>query len=80
MSKNAELSCRIEQFFEKEEVQVAWEPNLDRVLSRFEDENFDILIITSEASKTGEIDGIELLGLLPHRNDGEHLSRSAPRT
>ena len=62
-SQDVELVRQMERIFPRRTC-VTWEPNLDRVLGRFEDETFDVLVITGGAFQTGKVDGIELLEVI----------------
>jgi len=68
-TKTNELRSRILQLFpNRDQTQVDLEPNLDRVLERFEKTSYDVLLITSVAVRAGEIDGIELLDVITARS------------
>lgn len=64
VSRSVSIARRIERLFPKGRVYVTWEPNLDRVLGRFEKETFDVVVITSVAIKQEAIGGIELLEVI----------------
>ena len=67
-AKTADLRERIRVLFPAEDVHVDFEPNLDRVLERFENASYDVLLITSVAVRAGEVDGIELLDVVAARS------------
>jgi len=64
VSKDVSLSRRLSRLWPNEQVHVAWEPDLDRVLERFENESFDVLLVTSAAFRQGHVNGIELLDVI----------------
>jgi DNA-binding NtrC family response regulator len=59
--KGGELPQRIHTVLEPSNPEVVFEPNMDRVLERFEDAAFDILVISSAAFNAGRIDGGDLI-------------------
>ena len=61
VSKGTELQKRIQSVFLPAEVMVASEPSMDRVLERFEEEFFDVLLVSSAAFRGGHMDGEELI-------------------
>jgi len=61
VSKGGELPRRIRSVLGSDELTVISEPNMDRVLERFEEDLFDMLVITSAAFKGGRMDGEELI-------------------
>ena len=71
VSKGAELPQRIEAALRPAKARVMFEPNMDRVLKRFEKEPFDVLVISSAAFRRGRIDGGELI---------EVVTAKSPRT
>jgi len=71
VSRGAELPRRIESVLGDGRARVAFEPSMDRVLARFEEQPFDVLIISSAAFKAGRIDGGELI---------EVVTAKSPRT
>ena len=46
------------------ELQVTWEPRIDRVLERFETATYDILVVTDAVFREDEIDSVEVLEVL----------------
>lgn len=64
VSKDVALSRRLGRLWSKRQAQVAWEPDLDHVLERFERESFDVLLVTSAAFRQGRVNGIELLDVI----------------
>jgi DNA-binding NtrC family response regulator len=64
VTRGVELPERIKSALGQREVEVAFEPNMDRVLERFEGEQFDVLVISSAAFKAGRIDGGELIEVI----------------
>ena len=73
VTKTAELRDRIRKLFSGQTSQADFEPNLDRVLERFETTAYDILLITSVAIREGEIDGLELLDVVRARSPGTQV-------
>ena len=45
-----------------------WVSNIDLVMDRFEEDSYDVLLITSSAFKSGSTDGIELLEVIKTRS------------
>ena len=70
VSKGAELPRRI-QAVVGPKARVVFEPDMDRVLERFEREAFDILVLSSAVFRAGRIDGAELI---------EVVTAKSPRT
>ncbi|MGA1199191.1 MAG: sigma 54-interacting transcriptional regulator [Candidatus Latescibacterota bacterium] len=64
VSQNVSLSRRLARLWPEDQVYVAWEPDLDCVLERFENESFDVLLVTSASFRQGRVNGIELLDVL----------------
>ncbi len=58
---SAGLEERLGVVFPRRKVEVVRESDTDRVLSRFGTENYDVMILTSEAYMAGRISGDELL-------------------
>ena len=65
------FSRRVGGILADRQADITWEPTLDRVLGRFEEETFDVVLITSIAFRDGDIDGVEVV---------EVLSAKSPRT
>lgn len=78
VSKNASLPQRIEELWGQDQVYVTWEPDLDRVLERFEGETFDVLLVTSEAFRHGRTDGVELLDVIGAKSMATQILFLAP--
>ncbi len=70
VEKRPGIAKRLERQFADRPVTVSSEGNVDTVLDRFEDEVYDVVIITSAAVKSGHIGGKELFeaisGKSPH--------------
>jgi DNA-binding NtrC family response regulator len=64
VEKDSTLAHRISDLFPDDNMLVHREPTMDRVLERFESEVYEVLVITSSASKAGRSDGIELLEVI----------------
>ncbi len=64
VDRNAELALRLRGLFLDKEAIVSREPDIDRVLEKFESKFYDVLLITSAAFKAGEVNGIELLEVI----------------
>jgi len=62
------LSRRLERLLGDEQFEVYRESDLDHVVERFEHVQFDILLITSAAFRSGEIEGVELLEVIAARS------------
>ena len=78
VSKRAILSQRIAGFWPDAQVQVTWEPDLDHALERFEQDLFDVLVVTSTAFQQGHIDGIELLDVIAAKSAATQVLFLAP--
>ncbi len=72
-TKTADLKGRISRLFPDKNTRVDFEPNLDRVLERFEEASYDVLLITSVAVRAGEVDGIELLDIVTARSPSTQI-------
>lgn len=68
VDKGVNLPNRLKSLFETSNVKIFCEPNIDRVLERFERDSFDVLIVTTSTFKSGQIDGIELLEVIAHNS------------
>ena len=55
---------QIKKIFHKEKVEIVLEKRLDRVVDRFEEKTFDVLIFSSSAGRTGNITSRELLEII----------------
>jgi len=64
VSRGSELPTRIEALLRTARSQVYFEPNMDRVLERFEDTAFDVLVISSAAFNARRIDGGDLIEVI----------------
>jgi len=73
VTKTSELRERLRRLFPTDASQVDYEPNLDRVLERFEETVYDILLISSVAVREGEIDGVEMLDVVSARSPGTQV-------
>ncbi|MBN1557837.1 MAG: sigma-54-dependent Fis family transcriptional regulator [Lentisphaerae bacterium] len=71
VSRGPELPQRIKAVLRPRRPDVTFEPDMDRVLERFEEEQFDILVMSSAAVKGGRIDGVDLI---------EVITAKSPRT
>lgn len=78
VSKRVSLSKRISKLWGEERVLVTWEPDLDRVLERFEREVVDVLIVTSSAFLAGHGDGLELLDVVGAKSRSTQILFLAP--
>ncbi len=67
VSPDAALKHRMEALF-RGEAQVVWEPDIDQVLGRFSERRYEVMVLTSDAFRVGEQDGIDLLGLIGARS------------
>ena len=73
VAKTTELRDRIRKLLSEQTSQADFEPNLDRVLERFETTSYDVLLITSVAIREGEVDGLELLDVVKARSPGTQI-------
>jgi DNA-binding NtrC family response regulator len=64
VEKSGDLTLRLKDLFPEGRFRVTHEPDLDRVLERFEQTKFSILLITGTAFQSGEIAGVELLDVI----------------
>ena len=62
--KGSELPQRIRTVLGPSKPEVVFEPSMDRVLERFEDKVFDVLVISSAAFNAGRIDGGYLIEVI----------------
>lgn len=62
--RGSELPERIRTVLDASDPEVVFEPSMDRVLERFEDTVFDILVISSAAFNEGRIDGGDLIEVI----------------
>ncbi len=60
----AALAGRLRVLFADKKVDVHRESSIDRVLERFESEQYDVLVVTSAAFREGEMDGMQLLEII----------------
>lgn len=72
-TRGPELPNRIKNLFNENQTSVIFEPSLDKVLERFETANFDILIISSASSRTGTIDGIDLIEVITEKSPATQI-------
>ena len=78
VSKDAALSKRISRLWSKRKALVVWEPDLGRVMARFERESFDVLLVTSAAFRQGRVNGIELLDVIGAKSMSTQVLFLAP--
>lgn len=71
VARGGEIVSRLNRLFSKEKADIALEPSIDHVLERMENEFFEIVLITSDAFRAGEVEGMDLL---------EVLRRTSPST
>jgi DNA-binding NtrC family response regulator len=64
VDKNDQLSKRLTALFAADNVDVLRETDVDRVQGRFESEHYDVLIITADAFRQADTDGIGLLKII----------------
>ena len=64
VSRSAKWGERLQSIFVDRSISVLWEARLDRVLEHFEEDTYDILIVTDAAFKNGEIDSVEILEVI----------------
>jgi len=64
VAKGGEIAGRLKRLFQTERADIALEPSIDHVLERMETEFFDVVLITSDAFKEGEVEGMDLLEVL----------------
>jgi DNA-binding NtrC family response regulator len=64
VERSFELSRRLTSIFPSDTYTIAREADLDRVLERFEETKYDVLLITGEAFQSGEIEGVDLLDVI----------------
>jgi DNA-binding NtrC family response regulator len=62
--KTPDLAHRLHRIFPKQKVRVALEKSIDKVIERFEQEEYDVLILSSAAPSVGGQDSLELLELI----------------
>jgi DNA-binding NtrC family response regulator len=64
VGRSGEFASRLNRLFRREKAGIVLEPSIDHVLERMETEFFDIVLITSDAFKAGEVEGLDLLEVL----------------
>ncbi|MFH1734683.1 MAG: sigma-54 dependent transcriptional regulator [bacterium] len=73
VTKSTELLQRLKRLFPEDSVNVYREKNIDRVLERFENRTYEILVITGAAVEAGEIDGIEMLEVISTKSPSTQI-------
>ena len=73
VAKTPDLRNRLRRIFSGADLSVDFEPNLDRVLERFESHPYEVLLVTSVALKAGNVDGSELLDVILARSPGTKI-------
>lgn len=71
ISKDTELASRVKQLFLGKNVRVSWESNINQLISYFESDTYDVVVITSTASRAKAKQAIELV---------EQLTSKSPMT
>ena len=61
ISAEESLAGRLQKALDGRDVRVLRERHLDRVIERFEEDTYDIVVLTSSAFRGGDIEGAELL-------------------
>jgi DNA-binding NtrC family response regulator len=64
VSRGSELPARVRNVLAPREASVRFEPDMDRVLERFEQETFDLLVLSSAVFHGGRIDGGDLIEVI----------------
>lgn len=64
MDRSDSVYHQIKNIFRREKMEIVLEKRIDRVLDRFEEETFDVLIFSSSAGQTGNMTGQELLEII----------------
>lgn len=64
VDKKSDLTERLVRLLAKDRIEVHHEPSIDRVLERFGAEPYDVFVLTSDAFKAGQMDGVELLEVI----------------
>lgn len=64
VDQNPEMARRLPDMFPERPVRVTLEKSIDKVVDRFEQDAYDVLILSSAAHANGDRDGIEILELI----------------
>lgn len=64
VERSFDLTTRLTQLFPADHYEITREPDLDRVLERFDKTKYDVLLITGAAFQSGKIEGVELLDVI----------------
>lgn len=64
VDKKSDLSARLTRLLAKDGIEVHHEPGLDRVLEKFAIEHCDVLVLTGDALRARQTDGVELLEVI----------------
>ena len=64
IEQDGRVARRVAELFPRQSMTIQSEPVMDRVVERFEEEIYELLLITSSAFKSGRGDSLELLELI----------------
>lgn len=68
VDRRRDIGDRVRRLLPSDGVRVDWVSSIDLVTDRFEEDSYDVLLITSSAFKAGSADGIELLEVINTRS------------
>ncbi len=73
VDRSPQICSRIRSIFADLQVHLVFENNLDRILERFEQRHFDVLILSSDALKSGEAEAMEGLEIISAKSPGTQI-------
>ena len=73
VARSGEIAGRLNRLFRRDKADVSLEPSIDHVLERVETEFFNLIFITSDAFREGEVEGMDLLEVLRERSPSTQI-------
>ncbi len=73
VDRTPQICTRIRNIFADLTIKLVFEKNLDRILERFEQQPFDVLILSSDAVKGAEVEGMEGLEIISANSPGTQI-------
>jgi len=73
VDRTPQICSRIQNIFAELRVKIVFEKNLDRILERFEQQHFDVLILSSDAVRSGENERMEGLEIISANSPGTQI-------
>ena len=73
VEKSGSIAGRVNRLFRRDNAEIAREPRIDNLLDRLEKDPFDVVLITSDAFRAGELDDMDFLEVMRASNPSTQI-------